>query len=205
MDRILTKFEKLFSILFIHDAFPFSPSLGGILSHNISIEPDSITKTMFKKHDIHFRLRQDMLICFVRIRTDEDAPYFRLPANFSGRFFINLTNPVKNQSEVADIHGKENMYRFRINVRAAANSMSLAGATLGPLASREPVRVFNPGNPGNWTTTAVNLSGHFGVIDVVTEGSSTNRLYTDINNQYLFFTSANGNEHEHLFTIHLNN
>ena len=83
--------------------------------------------------------------------------------------------------------------------------MTLATATLGPIASLEPVKTFNPGNPGYWSMSIENLKGQFGVIDLVTEGSSTHRLYTDVSNQLLFYTSANGNENEHLFTIHLNN
>ncbi|GAA0879215.1 hypothetical protein GCM10009119_21830 [Algoriphagus jejuensis] len=205
MDRILTKFEKLFSIRFSHAAYPNSGSMGGILTPNLLLEPDPTTATFFKKHDIHFRMRADMLLCFVRIKPLEDAPYFRLPNSFSARFFIDLTNPVKANTDTVDTHGKENMYRFRINLRAAANSMSLSGASMGPIVSREATRVFSPGNPGSWTTSSVNLSGHFGVIDIVTEGSSAHRLYTDVNNQHLFYTSANGNENEHLFTIHLNN
>lgn len=205
MDRIISKFEKLFSIRFAHNAFPFSAANGGILTQNISIQPDPTTIALFKKHDIHFRVRQDMLLCFVRIRTDVDAPLFRLPNILSARFFINLTNPLKDETELAATHGKENIYRFRINVRASANSMSLSSATLGPIQARESVRVFNPGNPGSWTITTENLSGHFGIIDIVTEGTSANRLYTDINDQLLFYTVANGNEHEQLFTVHLNN
>lgn len=205
MDRIISKFEKLFSIRFAHNAFPFSAANGGVLSPYISIQPDPTTAALFKKHDIHFRVRQDILLCFIRIRTTADAPLFRLPNILSARFFINLSNPLLDETELAATHGKENIYRFRINVRAAANSMSLSGAALGPIEAREPIRVFNPGNPGNWTTTTSNLSGHFGIIDIVTEGSSTNRLYTDGTDQLLFYTVANGNEHEHLFTVHLNN
>lgn len=205
MDRVLKKFEKLFSIRFAHEAFPFSASNGGILSQHISIEPDQATSKIFNQHDILIRKKNDLLICLVRVQPAADIPFFLLPNNFSARFFINLANPLKDQTDKADSHGKENMYRFRINVRASANSMSLSEATLGPLESREPERIFTPGNPGTWTTQAVNLSGHFGVIDLVTEGSSTHRLYTDVANQNLFYTEANGNENEHLFTIHLNN
>ncbi|MEN2280576.1 hypothetical protein AAGF08_00460 [Algoriphagus sp. SE2] len=205
MDSIVNKFEKLFSIRFSHDAFPFSASTGGVLTPNIKIDTDPTTTTLFTKHSIYYRWRNDTLICFIRIKTEEDSPFFRLPNNFNARFFINLSDPIKDKTEVAPNHGKENIYRFRINVRASSNSMNLAGATLGPLAAQEPIKVFNPGNPGSWTTTVKNLSGHFGVIDIVTEGSSTHRLYTDVANQNLFYTTANGNENEHLFTIHLNN
>lgn len=205
MDSIISKFEKLFSIRFVHGTFPFSAAIGGILTQNILIEPDPITGNLFKKHDIHFRLRNDILLCFIRVRTNMDAPLFRLPNVLSMRFLINLTHSLKSETEQAAAHGKENMYRFRINVRAAANSMSLSGATLGPVQARDPARIFNPGNPGSWIITTPNLTGHFGVIDIVTEGSSTNRLYTDVNDQLLFYTEANGNGHEHLFTVHLNN
>lgn len=205
MDRILNKFEKLFSIRFAHDAFPFSASSGGYLTPHIRINLDPPTENLFRKHEIQYRWRNDTLLCFIRIKNEEDAPYFRLPTNFNARFLINLTNQVKAQTEVAPDHGKENIYRFRINVRASANSMNLAGATLGPIVSQVPVKIFNPGNPGSWSTSTENLSGHFGVIDIVTEGSSTHRLYTDVINQHLFYTTANGNENEHLFTIHLNN
>lgn len=205
MDRILTKFEKLFSIRFAHDTFPLSDSSGGFLTPHVKIDPDPTTEILFKKHEIHYRWRNDMLLCFVRIKSDEDVPFFRLPNNFKARFFINLTHSVKDKTEVDADHGRENIYRFRINVRASANSMNLGGATLGPVASQEPVKIFNPGNPGTWSTSIENLTGHFGVIDIVTEGTSTHRLYTDVTNQNLFYTTANGNENEHLFTIHLNN
>jgi hypothetical protein len=205
MDRILWKFEKLFSIRFAHEAFPFSAANGGILTDFISIEPDLLTKSLFKKHDIHFRIRQDMLLCFIRINSAEDTPYVRLPNGFSARFLFEIKNSLKDQTQVPANHGKENLFRFRINVRASANSMSLSGATLGTLTSRDTVRIFTPGNPGTWTTATINLSGSFGVIDLVTEGSSTHRLFTDVPSQSLFYTAANGNENEHLFTIHLNN
>lgn len=205
MDRLIWKFEKLFSIRFAHEAFPFSAANGGILTDFLSIEPDFLTKSLFKKHDIHFRIRQDMLLCFIRINTAEDTPYFRLPNGFSARFLFKVNNQLKEQTTIPPTHGKENLYRFRINVRAAANAMNLSGATLGPLASRDLIRVFSQGNPGTWTTTTVNLSGGFGAIDIVTEGSSTHRLFTDTTTQSLFYTAANGNENEHLFTIHLNN
>ena len=205
MDRILDKFEKLFSIRIAHDAFPFAPTNGGFLTPHVRINPDPTTESMFRKHAIHYRWKNDILLCFVKIRNGEDAPYFRLPTSFSARFFINLGDPIISQTAVAADHGKENIYRFRINVRASATSMTLATATLGPIASLEPVKTFNPGNPGSWSTSIENLKGQFGVIDLVTEGSSTHRLYTDVSNQLLFYTSANGNENEHLFTIHLNN
>lgn len=205
MERLIWKFEKLFSIRFAHEAFPFSAANGGILTDFLSIEPDLLTKSLFKKHDIHYRVRQDMLLCFIRINTAEDTPFFKLPNVFSSRFLFNIKNQVKAQTDLPSNHGKENLFRFRINVRAAANSMNLTGATLGPLSSRDPIKVFSPGNPGTWTSTTVNLKGDFGVIDIVTEGSSTHRLYTDTTTQSLFYTAANGNENEHLFTIHLNN
>lgn len=205
MDRIVTKYEKLFSVRFTHDAFPFSASNGNLLTPNLSILPDSVTSALFKKNDIHYRLRNDMLLCFVRVKNEDDSPFFRLPNLLTARFIIKLSTPLQNQTEVAANHGKENIYRFRINVRSSADSMNLAGATLGPLISLEPTNVFTPGNPGTWTTINENLSGHFGVIDIVTEGSSTHRLYTDVPNQILFYTTANGNEDEHLFTIHLTN
>ena len=135
MDRIIWKFEKLFSIRFDNLAFPYSGANGGLITDSLTIEPDLL----------------------------------------------------------------------RINVRASATSMSLSGATLGPLPSRDLVHFFSPGNPGSWATKSVNLSGSFGVIDIVTEGSSTHRIYTDVSTQSLFYTAANGNENEHLFTIHLNN
>lgn len=204
MDRIISKFEKLFSIRFAHGTFPFSAAMGGALTQNMLIEPDPITGILFKKHDIHFRLKLDMLLCFIRIRTNMDAPLFRLPNVLSLRFLINLAHPLKSETEQGATHGRENIYRFRINVRAAAHSMGLSNATLGPIQARNPTRVFNPGNPGSWTITTANLSGHFGIIDIVTEGSSTNRLYTNVNDQLLFYTVANGNGHEHLFTVHLN-
>ena len=204
MDRIVSKFEKLFSIRFTHPQHPMSSSSGGTLGNLLTVEPDLPTKALFKKHDIHFKIRQDVLLCFVKIRTDEDAPFFRLPNAFSARFFLNLKSDLAMQTDQQDTHGKENIYRFRINVRASANSMNLATATLGTVLSREPTRVFVEGEPGFWTTTFANLSGHFGVIDLVTEGSSTHRLYTDVNNQILFYTPANGSEHEHLFTIQFN-
>ena len=205
MDRIIWKFEKLFSIRFDNRAFPYSGAKGGLITDSLTIEPDLLTASLFKKHDIHFRVRQDMLFCFVRIKNNEDSPYFRLPSNFSARFLFSVKSPVKEQTGVSVTHGKENLYRFRINVRASAASMSLSGATLGPLPSRGLVHVFSPGNPGSWATKPVNLSGSFGVIDIVSEGSSTHRIYTDVSTQSLFYTAANGNENEHLFTIHLNN
>jgi hypothetical protein len=137
----------------------------------------------------------------VRIRTDSDVPYFRLPGAFAARFLLQLREDLARQTPAHDTHGKENIYRFRINVRASANSMNLNGATLGTILSRDPIREFHEGDPGNWTVTFSNLSGHFGVIDIVTEGSSTHRLYTDVSNQVLNYTPANGREHEHLFTI----
>ncbi len=205
MDRIINKFEKLFSIRFTHDVFPFSSDSGGLLTPHIRLAPDPTTDELFRKHEIQYRWRHDMLLCFIRINTTEDSPFFRLPNNFNARFFVHLDRTVKDNTEISENHGNENIYRFRINLRASANSMNLATATLGPVASQEPIRVFNPGNPGNWTTSIENLSGHFGVIDLVTEGSSTHRLFTDVTNQILFYTTANGNENEHLFTIHLNN
>lgn len=205
MDKLIWKFEKLFSIRFVHQDFPFSASSGGLISNFLTLQPDFLTAALFKKHDIHFRIRQDMLLCFIRIKTTEDSPYFRLPNGFSARFLLNLQNPLKDQTIVPPIQGKENLYRFRINIRAAASSLNLSTATLAPIPSRDPVRVFTQGNPGGWSTDTVNLSGDFGVIDILTEGSSTHRLYTDVNTQSLFYTAANGNENEHLFTIHLNN
>lgn len=205
MDRMIWKFEKLFSIRFVNQAFPYSGASGGLITDALTITPDLLTASLFKKHDIHFRIRQDMLLCFVRIKNNEDSPYFRLPNNFSARFLFSIKSPVKEQTGVPVTHGKDNLYRFRINVRASATSMSLAGATLGQLPSRDLVRVFTPGNPGTWTTKSVNLSGSFGVIDIVTEGSSTHRIFTDVSTQSLVYTAANGNENEHLFTIHLNN
>jgi hypothetical protein len=205
MERVIWKFEKLFSIRFAHMAFPYSVSQGGLITDSLSLEPDLLTAALFKKHDIHFRIRQDMLLCFIRIKTMEDAPFFRLPNGFNARFLMNLKNPVKDQTAASTTHGKENTYRFRINVRASATSMTLSGASFGTLPSRDLVRVFTPGNPGTWTTSTVNLNGKFGAIDIVTEGSSNHRLYTDVNTQTLYYTAANGNENEHLFTIHLNN
>jgi hypothetical protein len=205
MDRIIWKFEKLFSIRFAHEALPFSAGNGGIITDYLHLEPDLLTAALFKKHDIHFRIRQDMLLCFIRIKTDEDTPFFRLPNGFSARFLFNIKNPLKDQTSIPANHGRENLYRFRINLRASASSMTLSGATLGPLPSRDVIKIFSQGNPGIWNTTTVNLSGSFGAIDIVTEGSSTHRLFTDVPSQSLFYTAANGNENEHLFTIHLNN
>jgi hypothetical protein len=201
MDRIISRYEKLFSIHFSHPEYPSSGPSGGVLGGLLSLQPDETTRRLFKAHDIHFKVRQDHLLCFVRIRTDADIPYFRLPSAFSARFLLQLREDLARQTEVQDTHGKENMYRFRINVRAAANAMNLTGASLGTILSRDPVREFTEGEPGTWTTTFSNLSGHFGAIDIVTEGSSTHRLYSDVSNQVLNYTPANGREHEHLFTI----
>ena len=201
MDRIVSRYEKLFSIHFSHPEYPTSGSSGGVLGGLVSVRPDEVTKKLFKSHDIHIKVRQDHLLCFVRIRTDADIPYFRLPSAFSARFFLQLREDLVRQTEVHDTHGQENMYRFRINVRASANAMNLSGATLGTILSRDAEREYTEGEPGFWATTFTNLSGHFGVIDIVTEGSSAHRLYTDVSNQVLNYTPTNGREHEHLFTI----
>lgn len=205
MDRIVSKYEKFFSIRFTHPVYPFSPSPAGTLGDLLSLEPDEPTSRLFRKHDIHTKIRHDELLCFVRVQDGLDAPLFRLPTSFSARFFLNLKEDLARKTNSHDSHGKENIYRFRINVRASANSMDLATASLGTQLSREPIPVFEEGNPGTWSSTFINLSGHYGIIDIVTEGSSTHRLYSDVNNQELFYTAANGNEHEQLFTIHLNN
>jgi hypothetical protein len=204
MDRLFLKYEKLLSIHFTHPEYSFSGEKGGVLSNSMRIQPDGPTQLLFKKHDIHYRFRKDMLLIFVRIREDQDAPYFRLPNIFSARFLFDLNKELINQTPIPDNHGGENIFRIRINLRSSASEMDLSGATLGPLESREPKRVFHPLVPPHWEIIPVNLKGSFGVIDMVTEGSSTHRLYTDVANQILNYTTANGNEHEHLFTIHLN-
>lgn len=204
MDRSIIKFEKLLSIHFTHPEYSFSGASGGILTNFLRIQPDLPTKKLFKKHDIHYRLGQDTLLLFVRIRLDRDAPYFRLPNVLTSRFLFDLQKEVLNQTDIPDTHGAENLYRIRINLRASANSMDLSSATLGPIESREPEKIFHQVDPPYWETVQVNIKGTFGVIDLVTEGSSNHRLYTDVSNQNLYYTHANGNEHEHLFTIHLN-
>jgi hypothetical protein len=204
MDRSIIKFEKLLSIHFTHPEYSFSGASGGVLSNFIRIRPDVPTQKLFKKHDIHYRLRQDTLLLFVRIRLDRDAPYFTLPNVLTSRFLFDLQKEVLNQTDIPDTHGAENLYRIRINLRASANSMDLSSATLGPIESREPEMIYHQVDPPYWETVHVNIKGTFGIIDLVTEGSSTHRLYTDVSNQDLYFTDANGNEHEHLFTIHLN-
>lgn len=204
MDRIIIRFEKLFSIRFTHPGFPFSSSQGGKLSEFLSLEPDEPTRKLFKQHDIHYRLRQDMLLCFVRVRIDEDVPFFRLPNGLTARFLFDIQQHVLNQTSIPGQHGGENLFRFRINLRSSLDTMNLSTATMDNIPSRQLLKIFHPGNPGHWETVTVNLKGHFGVIDIVTEGSSTHRLYTDVASQNLFYTTANGNEHEQLFNIHLN-
>ncbi|WP_373496438.1 hypothetical protein [Aquiflexum sp.] len=204
MDRLVTKYEKLFSIRFTHPEYTFSGAMGGILSDKLSVLPDLPTQKLFKRHDIQYRMRQDTLLVFLRIRVDSDIPYFRLPNIFTARFHFSIQDEVLAQTEIPETHGGETMYRFRINLRSSQNSMNLSSATLGQIESREPEKVFHHVYPPFWETVPVNLKGTFGVIDIVTEGSSTHRLYTDVTNQNLFYTPANGNEHEHLFTVHLN-
>ena len=204
MDRIITKFEKLFSIRFTHPEYPFSSVQGGLLTEFLRLEPDLPTRKLFRQHDIHFRLRQDMLLCFLRIRTDEDVPFFRLPNILTARFIFKIQQAVLNQTATPDHHGGENLFRFRINLRSSLDNMNLSTATLGTVPSREPLRIFHPGDPSHWETVTVNLKGSFGILDIVTEGSSSHRLYTNVASQNLYYTTANGNEHEHLFNIHLN-
>ncbi len=204
MDRKFIKYEKLLSIHFTHPEYSFSGGSGGVLSNFIRIKPDHPTENLFKKHDIHYRLRHDMLLLFVRIFLDRDAPYFRLPNIFSSRFLFDLNKELLNQTHIPDSHGGENIFRMRINLRSTASAMDLSSASLGNVESSESMKIFDPLGPPHWEIIQVNLKGSFGVIDIVTEGSSTHRLYTDVANQNLNYTTANGNEHEHLFTIHLN-
>ncbi|HSI75115.1 MAG TPA: hypothetical protein VK957_04455 [Lunatimonas sp.] len=205
MDHRIYKYEKLFSIRFTHPAFPNSAENGGLLTNFLTIEPDRLTRQLFKNQEILFRTRQDMLLCIIRINEVMDSPYFSLPDIIQARFLFNVKDRLLVQTNIPDSHGGENLYRFRINLRSSADSMDLSGADLGEVEDREPRRIFRPGNPGTWETIPVNISGYFGIIDIVTEGSSTHRLYTNVTDQLLFFTTANGNEHEHLFTIQLNN
>lgn len=204
MDRSIIKFEKLLSIHFTHPEYSYSGASGGIFSNFLRIQPDAPTQILFKKHDIHYRVRQDMLLLFIRVQLDRDTPYFRLPNVFTSRFLFDIQKEVLNQTDIPDNHGGENIFRVRINLRASANSMDLTGATLGPIESREPEKIFYHSETPYWEIVPINLKGTFGVIDLVTEGSSTHRLYSDVTNQNLYYTHANGNEHEHLFTIHLN-
>ncbi|WP_257670743.1 hypothetical protein [Parapedobacter tibetensis] len=204
MDFINIRYEKLFSIFLAHADFPV-PETGKnwmeSLAEQLSMEPDEKTKQLFTAHDIHCRFNYNTLTCYIRVMDNENKPFHRLTNDFSARFILNASRVFMAGLAVSPVFGKDHIYHFPIKLKTTASSTILKDNLLSTVASNTPDHIFHQGEPGHWELQAVNIAGCFGVIDVIPEGSSKNRLFKNEATQVLNYTVANGKANEHLYRI----
>jgi len=195
-------YDKLFSIWFKHSDYPNSGSAGGILTDMMKLEPDDLTKTLFQQHDIHYRFKNDMILIIIRVNHDTGLPFNSLPNRLSMRFLLKLDNELYFKTTVPNEFSIDNFYRIKINLRSSANTSTLSPALLKQVEDRQPTQIFHPDNPSHWESKTTNLKKFFAVIDIVTEGSSTHRLFSG-SDQSIFYSSNSDNYDKHLYTIQL--
>lgn len=210
MSTFNLKYEKLFSIALIHSRFPppsHDHSWLSPLSALLDIVPDPTTRVIFEKHDIHVRFEQDVLACYIRVDTSGQKPFHALPSDLRMRFLINATPAFLSKTSVAATWGKERMYHVRVRLKTTSSSAVLGDTLLTAVEATEPARIYHMGtgdDRGRWELVPIQLSGHFAVVDLVSEGTRRNRLYANEAQQRLYYTRANNKQDEHLYQLVLN-
>lgn len=209
METVTIRYEKLFSILLAHSDFP-APTAGkawaASLKDGLKIKPDGPTAKLFERHDIRCQFEYNTLSCYIRVTTDRDVPFFRLPTDFSVRFLLTATNTIINKTNLPASFGGEHTYHVRVKLKATTASSRLTNAPLGKVTSTTPQLVFHPGyteNPSFWEKRPVAIVGCLAVLDIVTEGTNKNRLFKQEATQELNYTVSNHKSDQHLYQINL--
>lgn len=209
METMTIRYEKLFSILLAHKAYPV-PTTGSSwatsLMDELKIEPDGPTAALFERHDIRCRFDHNTLSCYVRVAANTDVPFFRLPTDFSARFLLTATNTLVAKTGLSASFGGEYTHHMRIKLKTTASSSRLSSSTPTKVTSSTPELVFHPGYsdvPDSWEERPTVITGCLAVLDVVTEGTRKNRLFKQEATQVLNYTVSNGKADQHIYRIDL--
>ena len=209
METITIRYEKLFSILLAHTAFPV-PAAGknwtASLMDELKIEPDGPTAALFERHDIHCQFKHNTLSCYIRVAANNDTPFFRLPTDFSARLLLTATNILVTKTGLSPSLGGEYTHHVRVKLKTTTSSSRLSNSALTKVTSATPERVFHPGyadHPGSWEERPVVITGCLAVLDIVAEGTKKNKLFKQEATQALNYTVSNGKADQHIYRIDL--
>jgi len=198
MGKMVLTYEKLFSVMISHPIMDITGDVGHVI-----LTADQPTLRFFRQHDIRYHFQRGILFCYIRVRPGTTQPFFPLATPFGARFLVSLSSSLQHVTDVPAEHGGEQLYHFRINVRAAKATGNLRDATLGSILDREGYFSFQHGDPGQWVRQNAPLKGGFGAIDFVAEGTGANRLFRHTASQTLRYTHGSAEAHDHLFTLQL--
>ncbi len=209
MDTLIIRYEKLFSIAWVHADFP-GPGNGrngaASLADELTVEPDAPTSVRFANHGIIPRVEDGALCCYIRTEALHDRPFHPLPPDFSARFLLKASDALIARSALAPHVGGERLYHVRVKLKSTVSGVRLTDSLLASVASATPDLVFLPGyadRPDRWESRTVAISGCLGVLDIVTEGNGKNRLFRQEASQLLNYTVGNGKADQHLYTVTL--
>jgi len=208
METTRVRFEKLFSIGLVHADFPTGfPSLAGAtLADSLRFELDEPTARIFRQHEIICRLVHDSLVCDIRVEPGADRPFHRLPADFAARLLVYGSDELIARSGLAPGFGDTKVYHVQVKLKTNTSSATLTNGLLRQVASATPEREYRPGygdQPATVVQHPVYISGCLLVVDVLTQGSGSHKLFKQEASQQLRYAVAGGKAHEHIYRITL--
>ncbi|HEY2348977.1 MAG TPA: hypothetical protein VGH64_08180 [Puia sp.] len=115
VDTIMTTYQELFTVRLDHVAYETSFQVGpdtiitSSILQDLTIQPDTVTRELFKNNSIGYTCGNNMIICF--LRKNSSGPYITLPSLGTIRLLIKNKNDFIKKTDVKAA-GSDKVYQF---------------------------------------------------------------------------------------------
>ena len=176
VDTIITKYQELFTVRLDHAAYETSFEVGPVtiitssILQDLTIEPDTVTRELFKNNSIGYTCGNNMIICY--LRKESKSPFIALQPLGTNRLLIKNKNDFIKKTNVVAA-GRDEIYQFTNENKTgnASNRFITANETGVSVDDLMPASVVKAEEPC------------FGVIDIYME--VTDNFYRILNGNQL--------------------